>query len=267
MLPVLTTDTVTTDLERAIHYTLMWGLEGVVLRVVGKAGDRVPYVNEVQLHARLEDAELPIVAIDPGLFECGVNQKSKWMNDLLLLEDVVAFCSRIGCLTIRVGNLASADQRYDAAAVSEVFAKAGALAQRAGITLAVRNDAGTACATGTSLSSVLQATKNPVVCADWRPANATDAGEAPDSGLDALINAGCNIAMVTLRGDSITAAGEVNLRTHAALLKSSGYTGPVCLEVVGDAPGTVGLGQAVALISAIQGVESTSSNPTADSDT
>ena len=63
MLTAWLTDTVTSDLDRALHYTLLWGLEGVELRTVGGAEDRVPFVNEAKLKRRLSEHELPVVAI------------------------------------------------------------------------------------------------------------------------------------------------------------------------------------------------------------
>ena len=69
MLPVWLTESVTPDLCRAVHYTLLWGLEGVVLRTVGRSGNRVPFVNERQLRTRLEEPEGQVVAVDPGLFD------------------------------------------------------------------------------------------------------------------------------------------------------------------------------------------------------
>ena len=54
MTPIWLTDTVTGDLDRALHYTSLWGLEGVELRTVGGPEDRVPFVNEAKLRRRLE---------------------------------------------------------------------------------------------------------------------------------------------------------------------------------------------------------------------
>ncbi|MEM8558873.1 MAG: sugar phosphate isomerase/epimerase, partial [Bacteroidota bacterium] len=69
MTPILLTDTVTTDLDRALHYALLWGHEGLAIRTLGRHGERVPYVNEAKLKRRLDEHELPLVAVEPGLFE------------------------------------------------------------------------------------------------------------------------------------------------------------------------------------------------------
>ena len=45
-------------------------------RTVGKSGNRVPFVNEQQLRTRLAETELPVVAIDPGLFEGHAGEKA-----------------------------------------------------------------------------------------------------------------------------------------------------------------------------------------------
>ena len=79
-----TTDVSTQDAARAVRQTLLWGLDGVALRTVG--GARVPDVTEGPLRRRLQDAELPVVALDPGLFE-GDASRAAWLNDVAVLEE------------------------------------------------------------------------------------------------------------------------------------------------------------------------------------
>ena len=85
MLPVWLTDSVTPNLSRAVHYTLLWGLEGVVLRTVWTSDNRVPFVNEQQLRTRLQEADLPVVAIAPGLFEGHLREKAAGVVSWILL--------------------------------------------------------------------------------------------------------------------------------------------------------------------------------------
>ncbi len=255
MLPVWITDSVTPDLSRAVHYTLLWGLEGVVLRTVGGSGNRVPFVNEQQLRARLADAELPIVAVDPGLFEGSVDNKAVWLNDLMILSDVANFCNRLGCETIITGALAGTENEFDVATTANVLSQAARIAHRAGTALALRNDASTGCASGERLADLVAAVGHANVSAAWSPADAMQAGNDPAVGLEALLDRG-RLAMVFVRDGETEASGWVD-RTPGQggvgwegqfrKLADAGFTGPLCLDVRGDSPAKRGLAQASAL--------------------
>lgn len=231
MLPVWLTDTVTSDLDRALHYTLLWGLEGVVLRTVGGPADRVPHVNEVRLKRRLSEHELPAVAVDPGLFEQPAEQRSVWMNDLVLLDETAAFCERIGCERILVGALPGAVET-----AVDALRRAGARAARRGCTLAVRNNA-EGRATGRALADVLEAVGHPAVRACWSPADGFQAEEEAAAGLDAL---GEWVDVVMVRDGRPTAAGwqpeplgegTVGWPDVLRTLSARGFDGPLCLDL------------------------------------
>lgn len=245
MLPVWLTDTVTPDLSRAVHYTLLWGLEGVALRTVGGAGDRVPFVNEAALRRRLDDAELPVAMVDPGLLEGSLHARAAWMNDTAALDDTLAFARRLGCPLVATGALAANPDGYDAAAAAEALRPAADAAARAGVRLAVRNEAGTAVATAAALSAVLDALGHPAAAADWRPADALADGEAPEEGLAAL--GAARIAAVTIRDTALAARDWAPV---LAPLAAARWTGPLVLHIDGRPPGPAGLSAATALIGA-----------------
>ena len=264
MLPVWLTDSVTPNLSRAVHYTLLWGLEGVVLRTVGTSDNRVPFVNEQQLRTRLQEAELPVVAIDPGLFEGNVGEKAAWLNDLMLLDEAAAFCKRIRCRTILTGALAGTGEEFDVVMAAEVLGQAGVIAQRHEISLAVRNEALSNCASGESLADLIAAVGHPLVSAAWSPADALEAGFSPAEGLEALACRG-SVALIFVRDgegdasswiDCIPGEGDVGWTSQFQRLSDAGFTGPACLDVRGDAPAKQGLAQATALIQLIRTTQS-----------
>ncbi len=141
MSPVLLTDSVTTDPPRAVNYALLWGMDGVVLRTVGGAGDRVPFINEGATRRRLEESELTLAAVDPGMFEGAAANPMSWLNEIDTLDDIAAFCGRMGCDTVRAGALALESDAYDADASASALRKLGARAEALGLRLAVRNEA------------------------------------------------------------------------------------------------------------------------------
>lgn len=250
MLPAWLTDTVTSDLDRALHYTLLWGLEGVVLRTVGGPADRVPHVNEARLKRRLQEHELPVVAVDPGLFEQAAEQRGSWMNDLVLLDETIAFCDRIGCRRILVGGLPEPGGLEHAA---DALRRAGERAARRGCVVAVRNEEGGR-ATGRALADLLEAVGHPAVRACWSPADALGAGEEADEGLDAL---GDRVEVVFVKDGRATAAGwepqplgegGVGWSEVLAGLSARGFDGPVCLDLIDLETAKEGLGTATTLI-------------------
>jgi sugar phosphate isomerase/epimerase len=257
----LLTDTVTTDLPRAVRFALLWGLEGVVRRRVGGAGDRVPFINEQAARRRLDDAGLPVAAVDPGLFEGAATARAAWLNEVDALDDTVAFCRRAGCGLVRVGALGADADAFSQEAAADALRMLAARAAREGLTLAVRNQAGTAVATGGDLGALLHAVDHASVRADWHPAEALRAGEEPGAGLRALLDAGAAVACVGVRDgagegaawrDAPLGEGAVGWDEQLALLAAAGFEGPLALEVPGRPTGPAGLADATALILAIR---------------
>lgn len=257
MLPAWLPDTITSDLDRALHYTLLWGLEGIVVGTVGGAADRVPHVNEARLKRRLHENELPAVAVDPGLFEQPAEQRGMWMNDLVLLEETAAFCERIGCRRIIVGGLPGTEDDDEAA---DALRQAGVRAARRGCTVVVRNSleredaAEGERATGRALADLLDAVGHPAVRACWNPADGLQAGEEAEVGLDALSG---RVELVIVRDGRPTASGwqprplgegvvgwpEVLRGLHA-----HGFDGPLCLDLSDLESAKDGLHEATTLI-------------------
>ncbi|WP_412060328.1 sugar phosphate isomerase/epimerase family protein [Rubrivirga sp. IMCC45206] len=244
-----TTDAATADAARAVKLTLFWGLDGVALRSLG--GARVPDIAEASLRRRLEDDDLPVIALDPGLFEAPASARAAWLNDLDRLAEVAAFGDRIGCSLIRVGALGGPGS-------AEALAQAGDRAAALGLTLAVRNEAGTLAPTGAALGALLADVGHEAVGADWRPADALDEGEPPAEGLAAVLASGAAIACVGARdgvpGDAWEerqiGEGAVGWPGHLAALAAGGFDGPVVIDGLPKPVRASGLASATALIRA-----------------
>ena len=248
MLPVWLSDTVTSDLDRALHYTLLWGLEGVVLRTVGTQGDRVPHVNETKVKRRIAEHDVTVAAIDPGLFEQPVESKSAWLNDLAMLPEVCGFAQRVECKRILVGTLPG-----DLSLATDALQRAGAVAARYNIVLAVQNER-EGRASGQAVAKLLDAVRHPNVRAAWSPANALEQGEQAVEGLAALSD---HVEFVSardgVRGPSGWESrdlgdGDVGWDVIFQSLHDRGYGGPVSLDLSGLAKGKAGLTSATALI-------------------
>ncbi len=236
MLPTWLTDTVTSDLDRAIHYTLLWGLEGVELRTVGGPDERVPFVNEEKLKRRLAENELPAVSVVPGMFEGQASDRITWLNELASFEETLSFCNRIGCTLVVVSAFAAEEGDMTAVA-ADALRRAGVAAARRGIRVAVLNEASGAHATGAQLATLLEAVDHTSVVAAWSPSAALRAGEDPLTGLKAL---GKRVALVRCSDGVVRdgkwvpaplGEGKVDWDAQFRLLRSLEFDGPVSLEI------------------------------------
>lgn len=259
MLPVWLTDTVTSDLGRALHYTLLWGLQGVELRTVGGADDRVPQVNVAQIQQRLQAAEMLPAAVTPSMFAGPADRRALWMNDLATFDETLRFCRQIDCPRVIVSSFAggsSAEVAADAAV--QALRRAGRAAAAHGITVAVLNEAGMAHPTGQALAALLEAVDHPFVQAAWHPAQALRAGEDPADGLAALgeriVFVRCADGRSTPQGwiEEPFDEGTIDWEAQLATLYAQDYRGPLSLEVNVEPRPKVGLRSATRLIRLIR---------------
>ena len=239
MFPIWLTDAVTPDIDRAFHYTMLWGLEGLEVGALGSASDRVPYVDEAKLRRRIQEHHLPVEAVTPGLFQGPSSARAMWLNDLLVLKETLAFCRRISCPRVVISAFAEEDPReaMPPEAAIEALQKAGDAATSADITLCILNEPDSLCATGTALAELLAAVNHPQVRAAWQPAVALEAGEDAADGLAAL---GEQVALVRcanrvqVEGRWLAAAvgeGAVDYGLQFEQLRNTGFDGPVSLLV------------------------------------
>jgi len=261
MIPVWLTDTVTSDLNRALHYTQLWGLHGVELRTVGGPDDRVPFVNEQQIREHFQGSDLLVGSVVPSMFEGPVSDHAAWMNDLIRFEDTLKMCKRIECPRITISPFAGEpEQAIDP--VVEALQRAGAKAEDYGVLLAVRNGPETACPTGTALANVLADVGHPHVRAAWNPAGAYRSGEDPIDGLVALaglvtlVRCSDGILSNGRWKDAPLGEGEVGWIEQFQLLNERDFRGPVSLEVYVEPRPEQGLRDATRLIRTLRDVRS-----------
>lgn len=247
MLPTWLPDTVTTDLDRALHYTLLWGLEAVELRTLGRAPDRVPNVNEEKVRRRLRETEISAAAVVPGLFESTADAHALWMNDLTVLADVLAFCRRTGCRRVVVSAFTGAPDVGAMPRVVDALRRAGDLAARADARVVVLNEYDTHARTGTDLLALLDRVDSPYVEAGWDPAAGLIAGEPPEQTPDELLP---RLGLVRVRdvrndgdgwSDVVPGEGELDWQALTKRIARAGFDGPLSLDLRVDAPGSAGL--------------------------
>jgi sugar phosphate isomerase/epimerase len=251
------TDTVTGNLDRALHYTLLWGFEGVELRTVGGSSERVPHVNEERLVRRLRETELVPVAISPGMFEGEVAARVTWLNELAAFGETLGFCRRIGCPVVVVSAVRDGSEE-GRDGVIDALRQAGRQAARAGVTIAVLNETDGGFPRGEALGALLAEVDHPSVGAAWAPAEALQAGEDPADGLEAIVERVAHVRLRGIRreGDAWTATrmeeGEIDVEAHLRRLHKAGYKGAVSAEILAGPKPKTGLYDAAFLVRTIR---------------
>lgn len=231
------TDSVTRDVDLAVRYTLLWGLDAMELRMIGAS--RVPHVNEEKLRRRLLESELDVASIQPGMFEGPFADRAAWLNEIAEFSDSISFCGRTGCRTIVVSAFQN-EGAPDMEAVAEAFRRLSDAAARTDIHIAVQNESGGFAATGERLAALLNAVDRPNIAAAWNPANAVEAGEDAEIGARSLEG---RVALIRCRdvrrrgSDQWATAplgeGVVGWRRQLELLPSN-YEGVISLEAFAE---------------------------------
>jgi sugar phosphate isomerase/epimerase len=236
MLPVWLTDTVTPDIGRAVHYTLLWGLEGVELRTVGSADDRVPQINVAQVREQLQKNDLLPAAVVPSMFEGPVSDRVAWLNDLATFDETLRLCDTLRCPRVVVSPFAH-EPEADLEAAAEALRRAGTQAAEHDVIVAVLNTPESARPTGAALADLLTAVDHPNVQAAWNPAGALQMGEDPLDGLTALTGL---VTMVRCSDGEAEGGywneqplgdGAVDWPAQLDRLHAQGFRGPLSLEV------------------------------------
>lgn len=274
MIPCLLADSVTFDIDRAVHYALLWGLEGLELRAVGGPNDRVPLVNESKIRGRLLEGDLPVVAVHPATFLGHIDDPAARLNDLAQFQDTLEFCRRFNCPRVVVSSfrLDGSERDADAANVTnegneeriatdeqwrtaaEALRRAGEQAARADVTICVLNESGFLAPDGRRLAELLDAVDSRAVVAAWNPTDALLAGEEPAAGLERI---GGRVGLVRCRNGVATGngweprsidSGEIDWPDQLQRLADVGFDGPLSLEVEAEPQAKWGLRDATTII-------------------
>jgi sugar phosphate isomerase/epimerase len=260
MLPVWLTDTVTSDLGRALHYTELWGLEGVELRTVGGAEDRVPRVNESKISNALEASGKFLSAIVPNMFEGPVSDTAAWMNDLVTFDETLNFCNRVRCPRVVVPPFAAAAE-VSLDRMADALRRAGDRASKHDVLVCVHHGPETGCPTGVDLAGLLALVDHPNVRATWDPVASLRAGELPAEGLEALDGYISHVRCADGRitdgrwEDTPFGEGDIDWVHQLRVLYSRDYVGPLSLEVYVEPRPKYGLRAATTLIHMIRDVQ------------
>lgn len=244
MIPAWLPDTVTTDLDRVVSRALLWGIEALELRMIGGATRRVPHVNEPPLKRRLEESELAVASISPGLFEGFATDRASALDDLARLDDSLRFCTRFRCPVVILSTFQASGSLPQH--TLDLLRRAGDRAARAGITLALVNEIGMTACDPSTLAETLESVSHPAVAAalDLAVPGAFTAAEA-------VTLLAQRLRLVRL-GSPDPQAETPAPEPVVAALAGAGYTGPLSMVLPVAATGKDGLQRANRLVAALR---------------
>jgi sugar phosphate isomerase/epimerase len=199
------TDEVSADPETAIELGIEWGVRHFELRGVG--GERVPVLSDfhkARLDELVDEYQIEIVAISPGLFKCPYPPKKRerfslrtfdqalyqgWRSahDLVqyqleeLLPASVEYALKMKAGLIVAFSFDRAGQPPGPApdGALEALQQAAGLVGKFGLKLAIEVEDGFWADTGQSTAALLESVNHPALMVNWDPGNAFAAGDIP----------------------------------------------------------------------------------------
>ena len=179
----IVTDEIADDIQDAIQTGLSWGIKDYELRVI--AGKRVPDISEETVQWLLqqkEQAGIRITAVSPGIFKTPLAEQEILREELQsTLPASLQLAKTLGTsLVIVFGFRREPDEPEDnRELMMDIFRQAANLARKDGMTIAVENEPGFWCDTGSNTAAILNALNLPNLRANWDPANAFGMAEPP----------------------------------------------------------------------------------------
>ncbi len=177
------TDEISDDVREALATGLSWGIKDYELRVI--EGKRIPDISEQNIQfllAQQAQHGLRYTALSPGIFKAPIENVSTIRHELEeVLPQTLQLARRLHSnLVIVFGFKREAHEPAEnRERVKEIFAKAAQRAAEFDITLAVENEPGFWCDTGSNTAKILLEVNHPNLRANWDPANAYGTDELP----------------------------------------------------------------------------------------
>ncbi len=180
------TDEISSDVKKAIETGVSWGIRNFELRVIEK--NRIPNISEKKVDQLLDlkkQFNINFTALSPGTFKNRLENRAQIEKDIdQTLPRVFRLAKLLGAKIVIVFGIqrSTTDIPEDEKKVIEIFQRVAVSAQMESITIAVENEPGFWCDTGTNTARILQKVNSPALRANWDPANAVGAEKKPFPG-------------------------------------------------------------------------------------
>lgn len=177
------TDEISPDIKEAIEIGVSWQIKDYEIRVVGN--NRIPHISEADIQQIIDlknKHNLQITALSPGTFKNGLSDTQQIEHEI---NEVLPKTFRLAKLfdskmVIVFGiKRAEGDLPENEEKVIAIFQQVAKMAQNEGLTVAVENEPGFWCDSGSGTARILEKVNSPYFKANWDPANAAGTTETP----------------------------------------------------------------------------------------
>jgi sugar phosphate isomerase/epimerase len=230
------------DLATAMTHIAWAGYDGVELSAIKGMCEHLVLDNW-----RDQVAEIKALAAAHNLALLSIEEAGLDEVRLRLAFDA---CEALGIPVVNIGPGGKSDNDEDLARSIELMAKLAELAGRQGVTLCVKAHVGSCIYNTPTTLKAIQAIATPAFGIDMDPSHIFRAGERPEQALPQVIGRVRHIHIRDCKGrgpspgeprDQACGRGDIDLYGYCEALVKGGYSGPVCLEVIGA--GKYDLGQ------------------------
>ncbi len=222
------------DMETAFKYTKMAGYDGIELSAIGGMSEHLVIERWRECAPTIKrlakEHELALLAME---------QPSQDAN---VMEEAMQAAVEIG---IPIINCGPGGKSGDEASLRESIDSLGRLSARAehyGVTLCVKAHVGAAIFNTPTTLTALQAITSPAFGLDMDPSHIYRAGENPVEAISQIVTRIRHVHIRDCKGrqqnpgtpeNQANGRGDIDLLGYIKVLKASGYTGTVDLEVIG----------------------------------
>jgi sugar phosphate isomerase/epimerase len=171
----IVTDEISLNPEEALNYCKEWGIGKVEIRCLQSG--RVPYISEEELNKFIElkhKYEIKVSALSPGFFKGTISEKEKYKEELdKHLPKLIEISKVLDTNMIIVFGFKKEDgDENQKSAVIDVFREIAERAKKNGLKIAVENEPGFWCDTGTRTAEIVKEVGMINFGINWDPANA-----------------------------------------------------------------------------------------------
>jgi len=174
------TDELSLDINEALEEGKALGFRKFELRCADSYEHRVPYLNskvESRILKEVEQKEIEITALTPGIFKIGLSDTAKIKEELeVTLPKTCELAVQLGVPRVIAFSFMTNEGGSSKDAVERIK-EAGQVAEQFGLQLSVENEPGFFCDTGLRTAALVESIGAKNVGINWDCANALVAGE------------------------------------------------------------------------------------------